>query len=86
MSENSEVEDSGSFSSRRFPLKKAPESTEKFPFRDMKYYTNPEDSEVKTKLKTPRFGYVAQLSIHHLESTGRKPELKNVPWLGLRTP
>lgn len=85
MSENSEVEDSGSFSPR-FPLRKAPESTEKFPFRDMKYYTNPEDSEVKTKLKTPRFGYVAQLSIQHLESTGRKPELKNVPWLGLRTP
>lgn len=82
MSENSEVEDSGSFSPT-FPLRKAPESTEKFP---MKYYTNPEDSEVKTELKTPRFGYVAQLSIQHLEATGRKPELKNVPWLGLRTP
>lgn len=64
----------------RFPLRKAPESTEKFPFRDMKYYINPEDVEVKTKLRAPRMGYVAQRSIEYLESTGRKPDLQNVPW------
>jgi hypothetical protein len=65
----------------RFPLKQAPENYMKFPFRDPKYYTIPNDSDVNAKLSEPRMGYVAQLSIGFLEATGRKPELQNVPWL-----
>lgn len=72
--------DGSNKNSLRFPLKKAPESTDKFPFRDLKHYTNPEDDEVKTKRNSPRFGYVAQRSLNHLEATGRKPDLQNVPW------
>jgi len=60
---------------------KPSESSERFPFRNAKYYTNPEDEEVKARLKVPRMGYVAQRSIEYLESTGRKPELQNVSWL-----
>lgn len=65
-----------------FPLRKAPEDSGKFPFRDMKYYSNPEpeECEVKVATKTPRFGYVAQRSIEFFEATGRKPKLENVMW------
>lgn len=67
--------------SARFPLRTAPESTEKFPFRNLKYYVNPEDEdEVKEKPEIPTLGYMAQKSIDFLESTGRKPNLQNVPW------
>lgn len=62
-----------------FPLLKAPEATDKFPFRDMKHYINPVD-EPKAERRTPRIGYMAQLSIKHFESTGRKPALEHVPW------
>lgn len=53
---------------------------ENFPFRDLKYYTTPEDDEGKTRRKEPRFGYMAQRSVEYLESTGRKPNLQYVPW------
>lgn len=64
----------------RFPFRKVPQTADKFPFRDVKHYINPEDDEVNSKVKAPRFGYVAQRSINYLESTGRKPNLQNVPW------
>lgn len=67
-------------SQQKFPWRKVPESADKFPFRDTKYYINPVDDEVKAERRAPRMGYVAQRSIDHLESTGRKPDLKNVPW------
>lgn len=70
-------------SSKRFPLRTPPESTERFPFRDLKYYTNPqeeEEEEMKSRVKSPRLGYMAQRSIEYLESTGRKPDLHYVPW------
>lgn len=65
---------------RQFPLRKAPETEGKFPFRDVRYYNSFEDSEVKTKPKVPRLGHLAQRSISYLEATGRKPEMLNVPW------
>lgn len=64
----------------RFPLRKAPEVEGKFPFRDVRYYNNYDDNEVKSKVKVPRLGYLADLSIEYLKATGRKPELRNVPW------
>jgi hypothetical protein len=65
----------------RFPLRKTPENYDKFPFRDAKFYTLPEAGDMNAKQRTPRMGYVAQLSLEFLEATGRKPELENVPWL-----
>lgn len=65
--------------SPRFPFRKVPQTADKFPFRDVKHYINPEDDEVNSKVKILRFGYVAQRSINYLESTGRKPNL-DVPW------
>lgn len=67
--------------SPRFPLKRTPEETpDRFPFTKQKYYINPQDERVETCVKPTRMGYMAQRSIHHLESTGRKPILVNVPW------
>lgn len=81
MSEIFEIDEIGK-SDLKFPSRKVPEVSDKFPFRDLKYYTNPEDQDVKTVSvnKTPKMGYVAQLSINHLESTGRNINLQNVPW------
>lgn len=65
----------------RFPLQKAPENhSGKFPFMDSRFYMFP-DSDENQNMKEVRMGYVAQLSLEFLESTGRKPELENVPWL-----
>lgn len=66
-----------------FPLRNAPETPGKFPFRDMKYYLDPvpaAEEQVKVAPKKPRFGYVAQRSIQFLEASGRKPNLENVMW------
>jgi hypothetical protein len=65
----------------RFPLRKTPESYEKFPFTDTKYYTEATVVNVHANQRRPRMGYVAQLSLEYLEATGRKPDLENVPWL-----
>lgn len=78
MCERSTIDDGGR-NPPMFPLKKAPQTTDKFPFRDVKHYINPVDEEVKAKWRT-RIGYVAQMSINHFESTGRKPALEHVPW------
>lgn len=64
----------------KFPFRTPPESTAKFPFRNLKYYTSPEDDEWRTRMKVPRLGYMAQRSLDYLESTGRKPDLQNVSW------
>lgn len=65
----------------RFPLRKMPESHEKFPFKDPKYYTAPTTDSVHANHSQVRMGYMAQLSLEFLEATGRKPDLENVPWL-----
>lgn len=61
-----------------FPLRKAPVTPGKFPFRDLKYYLNSalsEEEQVKVSPKKPRFGYMPQHSIQLLEASRCKPDL-----------
>lgn len=62
---------------QRFPMRKANTVDGKFPLRE---YNISEDREVKSKVKVPRLGYLANRSIQYLKATGRTPELRNVPW------
>ncbi|CRK91137.1 CLUMA_CG004823, isoform A [Clunio marinus] len=59
-----------------FPLTKAVRNDEKFPFRSIKHYTNPNDSEPDSfEVMKSRMGYTAQKSIERLERMGRKPAI-----------
>jgi len=57
-----------------FPFRRAPESQDKFPFRDLSLYTNP-SYQHHFKQQPRTLGYLSQISIQHLESTGRKPDI-----------
>lgn len=79
--------------SQKFPLRITPEVTDKFPFRDLRLYTEnfdvaqemsrkrSEEVAVKNLSRSEyRRGSTAQRSLERLRASGRKIDLNYVPW------
>jgi hypothetical protein len=64
--------------SNLFPIRSQPKVIDKFPFKDLKYYTMTE-REIEDE-KNQKIGFTARKSLKYLSSTGRDIDLNYVPW------